>query len=50
MDMGKVMENPGAFKKLQAVDQKDPAKAMAALKDFKGIKMETTKEITIKLK
>jgi hypothetical protein len=50
MDMGKVMENPGAFKKLQAVDQKDPAKAMAALKDFKGIKMETEKEITIKLK
>ncbi|MEI7910032.1 MAG: hypothetical protein WCK77_10385 [Verrucomicrobiota bacterium] len=50
MDMGKVMENPAAFKKLQGVDQKDPAKAMEALKDFKGVRLETQKQITIKLK
>ena len=50
MDMGKVMENPGAFKKLQSVDQKDPDKAMAALKDFKGVTIETKKEITVKVK
>lgn len=50
MDMGKVMENPGAIKKLQGMDQKDPAKTMEALKDFKGVKAETQKQITIKLK
>ncbi len=50
MDMGKVMETPGAIKKLQSVDQKNPQKALAALKDFKGIKMEPQQEITIKLK
>ena len=50
MDMGKVMENPGAFKKLQGVDQKDPEKAMAALNGFKGVTIETKKEITIKVK
>jgi len=50
MDVGKVLETPGAFKKLQGVDQKDPEKAMAALKDVKGITMETKKEITIKVK
>ena len=50
MDMGKVLDNPDAFKKLQGMDQKDPAKAMEAFKDFKGVKMESKKEITIKLK
>lgn len=50
MDMGKVMENPGAFKKLQSTDQQDPAKAMEALKGMKGITMETKPEITIKVK
>ena len=50
MDMGKVMDNPGAFAKLQGMDQKDPAKAMEALKDFKGVKMEAQKQITIRLK
>ena len=50
MDMGKVLDNPDAFKKLQGVNQKDPAMAMAALKDFKGVKMETQKQITINLK
>ncbi|MEI6656475.1 MAG: hypothetical protein WCP45_17065 [Verrucomicrobiota bacterium] len=50
MDMGKVMETPGAIKKLQSVDQKDPQKAMESLKDFKGIKVETQQEITIKVK
>jgi len=50
MDMGKVMENPGAIKKLQSVDQKDPAKAMEALKNFKGVKVDAQQEITVKVK
>ncbi|MEI6675871.1 MAG: hypothetical protein WCO57_11915 [Verrucomicrobiota bacterium] len=44
------METPGAIKKLQSVDQKDPQKALESLKDFKGIKAETQQEITIKVK
>ena len=50
MDMGKVLENPEAFKKLQGADQKNPENVMAALKDIKGVKMEVKKEITIKVK
>jgi hypothetical protein len=50
MDMGKMLDNPEAFKKLQNADQKNPAKAMAALKDIKGVKMEVKKEISIKVK
>jgi hypothetical protein len=49
MDMAKVLETPGAFSKLQDMD-KDTAKAMAALKDVKGVKMEDKKEITVKVK
>lgn len=50
MDMGQVMDNPGAFKKLQDMDQKNPEKAMAVLKDFKGVKVEPKQEITIQVK
>ncbi|MCF7675078.1 MAG: hypothetical protein K9N23_13130 [Akkermansiaceae bacterium] len=49
MDMGKIMETPGAFKKLQGAGQ-DSEKAMAALKDVKGVKMEAKKAITVKVK
>jgi len=49
MDMAKVLETPGAFSKLKGMD-KDQAKAMAALKDVKGVKIEEKKEITVKVK
>lgn len=49
MDMGKIMETPGAFKKLQDAGQ-DSAKAMESLKDVKGVKLEAKKEITVKVK
>jgi hypothetical protein len=50
MDMGKLMENPDTFKKLAAVDQKDPNAAMEAMKNLKGVKIETKKEVTVTLK
>ncbi len=50
MDMSKLMENPETFKKLGAVDQKDPNAAMEAFKNIKGVKVETKKEVTVTLK
>lgn len=50
MDMGKLMENPETFKKLGEVDQKDPTAAMEAMKNLKGVKIETKKEVTVTLK
>ncbi len=50
MDMGKLMENPDTFKKLSQVDQKDPAAAMEAMKNLKGVKVEIQKEVTVSLK
>lgn len=50
MDMGKLMENPETFKKLGAMDQKDPNAAMEAFKNIKGVKVETKKEVTVTLK
>lgn len=49
MDMGKVLETPGAFKKMQDAGQ-DSTKAMEALKDVKGVKFEAKKEVTVKVK
>jgi hypothetical protein len=50
MDMGKVMKNPDAFKKLKGIDQSNPDQAMEALKGFDGIKVEAKKEVTVKVK
>ncbi len=49
MDMGKVLETPGAFAKMKDAGN-DSAKAMEALKDVKGVKVETKKEITVRVK
>ena len=49
MEMGKLLEKPETFKKLAAVDQKDPAAAMEALKGLEGVKMEAKPKITVKL-
>jgi hypothetical protein len=51
MNMGKLVENVDAMKKLSKMDPKqDPAIAMEALKGIDGIKIETRKEVTVKLK
>lgn len=50
MDFGQVMENPDGFKSLQKIDFSDRAAASEQLKKLKGVKVETQKEVTIKLK
>lgn len=50
MNFGKLIENADGFKKLQSVDQKDPAAAMEALKGIDGVKVETKEEVTVKVK
>ncbi len=50
MNMGKLVENVDNLKKLGSVDQNDPAAAMAALKGIDGVKMETKREVTVKVK
>lgn len=49
MDMGKLVENKEAFKKLATAGQDDPAKAMEALKGIDGVKIETKEKITVKI-
>ena len=50
MDMAKVLKNADAFKRLRGIDRNNPNAAANALKGFDGIKAETQKEITLKLK
>ncbi|MES2997052.1 MAG: hypothetical protein V4733_09615 [Verrucomicrobiota bacterium] len=50
MDMGKILNQPGAFKKLQNADDEDPAATMAVLKGIDGMKFETKEKIVIDLK
>ncbi len=50
MNFGKLIENAEGFKKLQSIDQKDPAAAIEALKGIDGVKVETKEEITVKVK
>lgn len=50
MNFGKLIENEDNLKKLAAMDQKDPQKAMESLKGIDGISFETKPTIKIKLK
>jgi hypothetical protein len=50
VNFGKLVENADDFKKLQKVDQKNPAAAMELLKDIKGVKFETQQEVTVQVK
>ena len=50
MNFGKLIDNEDNLKKLAAMDQKDPQKAMESLKGIDGIRFETKPSITIKLK
>ena len=49
MDMGKVISQPGAMKKLNSADRDNPTAAMEALKGIDGVKMETKKQVTVKV-
>lgn len=50
MEMGKVLKNPEAFKKLQATNQENPTAAMEALKGIDGVKIEPKTKVTVKVK
>ncbi len=50
MEMGKLLEKPDTFKKLSSAPKDNPAAAMELLKDLEGVKVETKKVVTVKLK
>jgi len=50
MDMGKILEKPSALKKFGKLDKNNPAAAMQAFKGLDGAKLETQKEVTVKIK
>ncbi len=50
MEMGKLLEKPETLKKLSAADQQNPQASMELLKGLEGVKMETKKQVTVKLK
>ena len=50
MEMGKLLEKPDTLKKLNQVPKDNPAAAMELLKGLDGVKMETKKVVTVKLK
>ena len=50
MEMSKILEQPGAFKKMSEAGQGDPAQALELMKSFQGVKVETKREITVTLK
>lgn len=49
MDMDEIFKNPGGFAALSKLEDKDPDKAAAALKNIKGAKAETQKKVTVKV-
>ena len=50
MDMGKILEKPAALKKFGKLDKNNPTAAMQALKGVDGAKLETQKQVTVKVK
>lgn len=50
VDFGKILENPDGMKTLQKLDMKNRKKMKAALKDVKGVKIETRKKVKVKVK
>lgn len=50
MHMGKVLENPEGFRKLQQSQAKTPADMQEALEGVDGVKVEAQEVVTIKLK
>jgi hypothetical protein len=50
MDMGKLLEKPDTLKKLNSAPKNDPAAAMELFKGIEGMKAETKKQVTVKVK
>ena len=50
VEMAKLLEKPDALKKLNSAPKDNPAAAMEFLKGLDGVKMETKKVITVKVK
>ncbi len=50
VEMAKLLEKPDTLKKLSSAPKDNPAAAMELLKGLDGVKMETKKQITVKLK
>lgn len=50
MDIGKLMENPETVKKVSKVGRGNPADALEAMKAIEGVKIETKREVTVKVK
>lgn len=50
MDMGKLLEDPEAFAKLQKAQPETPADMAEALKGIEGMKVDTNEELRVKLK
>lgn len=50
MNFGEIVANPEAMKKMEKLEGKSPDEVAAALKDIKGVKMETKEKISIKMK
>ena len=48
--MAKLLEKPDTLKKLNSAPKDNPAAAMELLKGLEGVKMETNKQVTVKLK
>ena len=48
--MAKLLEKPDTLKKLNSAPKDNPAAAMELLKGLEGVKMETKKQVTVKLK
>lgn len=47
MDMGKILNQPGAFKKMKEAPEGDTAAAMELLKGIDGMKMETKEKVAV---
>lgn len=50
MDIGKLMENPETVKKVSKAGRGSPADALEAMKGIEGVKIETKREVTVKVK
>lgn len=50
MEMAKLLEKPEILKKLSSAPKDNPAAAMELLKGLDGVKMETRKQVTVKVK
>ncbi len=50
IEMGKLMEQPGAIKKLSEASQGSPAEALETMKTFDGVKIESKREVAVTLK